>query len=263
MKDLSRPEPASRRPSASPTGRTIVLALTLTLAVLATCREAEAAPTATEVSRAEARATEARAYFHSGLFKEAAAAFMDAYAIIKQPKLLYAAATSREKAGQHRRAYALYSMYLELPDIPDDNRAFAEKKVLKLDRHMKSESQPAGVNNAAAPGAKFPAWQAATGGELVLGGAISWLVARSIASDLSVDQLDKTVQNQAQADAHQASAASARTWQRVAIGSTAIGVGFLGWTGWRWWRGRPKQTAWQLHPTLSPHTTGWALTGRF
>ncbi|MCO4760664.1 MAG: hypothetical protein KC502_04125 [Myxococcales bacterium] len=243
--------------------RCSLVVLFATAAPLLTSPEAQAKPTKTQLSRAEARATEARAYFQSSLYKEAAAAFMDAYAIIKRPQLLYAAATAREKAGQHRRAYALYSMYLELPDIPGENRTYAEKKVLKLDKHMKSEPKTSGAKKGAVTGSSFPIWQAATGGGLVLGGAVSWLVARSIASDLSADQLNKTVQNQAQADSHKESAASARAWQKVAIGSTAIGVGFLAWTGWLWLKDKPKKTAWQLQPTLSPHTMGWTLTGRF
>ena len=257
MNCIVRHHPARRRTTCR--WLTSVCALAISwLAPLTTNAE----PSKAELTRAEAKSTEARAYYQSALYKEAAQSFMDAFAITKRPRLLYAAASAREKAGQRRRAYALYSMYLELPDIPVKNRAYAESKIIKLDSDIQaSPNNPSVSKDGASRG--FPVWQASVGGALVIGGAVSWLVARSIAADLSADQLGETVSNQADADAHRANATSARRWQGVAVGSAVIGAGFVVWSGWLWQRRRSKDTAWRMSPSLSTDRVGWTLTGSF
>lgn len=94
-----------------------------------------------EVSRAdlvaaEARATEAKAFFRAGLHQQAARGFMQAYALSGEPALMFNAARSYEEAGQPREAAALFEQYLKLSELPADGRADAEARITALRKKL-------------------------------------------------------------------------------------------------------------------------------
>jgi hypothetical protein len=221
-----------------------------------------------DVRRADARAIESRAFFRQGLYKEAARGFMEAYAIVKRAPLVYAAARAWEKGGDLRRAHAMFSLYLDQPNIPDENKVFARRKVRKLagqlQRARQTDAAPK-VRARAQQSVGLPVWSTAAGGTLLIGGGAFWLLARSIAADLGEEQLGATVKNSADATTHRESAASARMWQKVAIGSAVVGTGLLGYSAWQA-SGRsaaPTGASLQLLPTLTGEGPGWALNVRF
>ncbi len=94
---------------------------------------AHAQPTPRDLERAEALATEAKAYFKGKLYKQAATGFMEAYAIARKPPMVFNAARAYEEAREPRRALALFQMYLTLADVSDEGRADAGTRITDLE----------------------------------------------------------------------------------------------------------------------------------
>lgn len=107
-----------------------------------------------DLERAEARATEGKAYFKSKLYKEAAEAFMDAYAIVKKPTLVYNAARAREESGDLRKAVALFTMYTGLAGVDQKGKTAAGKHIDRLSAKIKAQDDKAAAEAASAKAAQ-------------------------------------------------------------------------------------------------------------
>ncbi|GEM_PF-1199728 len=127
------------------------------LAIVASTASSAVAQSKKDLERAEARATEGKAYFKSKLYKEAAEAFMDAYAIAKRPTLVYNAARAREELADNKRAVALFSMYRGLKGVKADGRRAADKHIkalqVKIAAADKAAAEKAAAEKAAADNA--------------------------------------------------------------------------------------------------------------
>lgn len=217
-----------------------------------------------DLERAEARATEGKAYFKGKLFGEAAEAFMDAYAIVKKPALVYNAARAREENKEHKKALALFSMYTTLAGVDDAGRAAAKKKMATLsgviakaeaadkerqlaaaraarDRALEKRARDArqrrnaatksGQNSsltvAKAPAA-FPLWRSISAGVIGLFGVASQVNALSYAEDARLENLTASSKPRDVKAARDA----AQLWQGIALGSGVVAAGLLGWAGY-------------------------------
>lgn len=121
-----------------------------------------AEPRADDLERAEAKALEAKAFFKSQLFPQAAASYMQAYAISHKPATLFNAARSYEEAGLHAEAVALFEQYRQLPDVPADGRKDADERIARnrvAIQQRKNPTAPATPTapQRPAPGASAPA----------------------------------------------------------------------------------------------------------
>ncbi len=99
-------------------------------------------PTQDELSRAEAKALEAKAYYKNKLYQEAATGFMEAFAISGKPDMMFNAARAYEEAGQNPRAIALYEQYITLKNVPDDGKKEAQTHIDKLRKLMAEPTPP-------------------------------------------------------------------------------------------------------------------------
>ena len=70
------------------------------------------AATAAEMRKAEALATEAKVFFGSKLYKDAALQFMEAFALSGRPNLVYNAARAYQEGGYPKKSVALFRYYL-------------------------------------------------------------------------------------------------------------------------------------------------------
>lgn len=119
--------------------RVLVVFLTLLLIVQPVLAKT---PTPDELSRAEAKALEAKAYYKNKLFQEAATGFMEAFAISGKPDMMFNAARAYEEAGQNARAIALYEQYITLKNVPDDGKKEAQGHIDKLRKMMADPTAP-------------------------------------------------------------------------------------------------------------------------
>jgi outer membrane lipoprotein-sorting protein len=86
-----------------------VAAIAIAAVVLQPSLAVAQAVTAADLKKAEAKAEEAKAYFKSQLFAEAADAFMEAFAISKRPDMMYNAARAQEEGKLYAKALALFA----------------------------------------------------------------------------------------------------------------------------------------------------------
>ncbi len=100
-------------------------------ALLAWPALAQAAPSPEDLERAEAKATEAKVFFQSGLHAQAASRFMEAFAISKRPALMYNAARAYEEGRLRAEAIALFQQYMGLPDATAEGRKEALERIGK------------------------------------------------------------------------------------------------------------------------------------
>lgn len=146
----------------------VALLACLTLASAAAPTAARAAePRADDLERAEAKALEAKAFFKSQLYPQAAASYMQAYAISHKPATLFNAARSYEEAGLHAEAIALFEQYRQLPDVPADGRKDADERIARSRVAIQQRKTappatptaptPPPASATAAPGASAPA----------------------------------------------------------------------------------------------------------
>ncbi len=82
-----------------------------------------------ETERAEAKVIEAKAFFKSALFEEAAASYLQAFAISRKPATLFNAARAYEEAKLYAKAIALFEQYVQLTDTPADGRREANERI--------------------------------------------------------------------------------------------------------------------------------------
>jgi tetratricopeptide (TPR) repeat protein len=115
-------------------------ALALALAPLAP-RLALAAPNKEDVTRAEAKAMEAKFAFKAEKYADAARLFLEAYAIVRRPALLFNAARAWEEAKRYREAKVAFEQYLELPDVSADGKADARRRVAALEGLIAAEAR--------------------------------------------------------------------------------------------------------------------------
>ncbi len=91
------------------------IACAIVLGIALSAGTAAAGPTDAELRRAEALATEARMFFKSKLYKDAALQFMEAFALSQRPALVYNAARAYEEADMLDKSIALFGHYQRLP----------------------------------------------------------------------------------------------------------------------------------------------------
>ncbi len=246
----------------------VVTCLTLLLSTL--CAHAQSTK---DLERAEARATEGKAYFKSKLYGEAAEAFMDAYAIVKKPTLVYNAARAREEMQDNKRALALFSLYLTLPGVKSDGKRAADKHIAKLqakvkaaeaaearkeqeakrqaeqDRQRRAEaealrdskgrpSQPPGQRAPTSDGAVKPDNPRPFPLWRATGAGALGLFA--IGSQvLALQHADNAKLDSLTADSKSADVITARDdaqrWQVIAIGSGVVAAALAGWAAWNYW----------------------------
>ena len=107
--------------------------LFICLIVVTSARPAGAGPTDGELRRAEALATEARAFFKGGVFRDAASKFMEAFALSKRPSLVYNAARAYEEAKALNKARALFKLYLSLGSVDASGQKAAETHLKSIE----------------------------------------------------------------------------------------------------------------------------------
>jgi tetratricopeptide (TPR) repeat protein len=116
-----------------------VLLSVLTL-LLAPIASAEPRIDSDRLTKAEALATEAKAFFQAGLFDKASSKFMEAYALSQRPSLMYNAARSYEEGGNLREALALLKAYRSLPSVDDAGRADADSRIARIEAKLAGTS---------------------------------------------------------------------------------------------------------------------------
>lgn len=143
-----------RHVSAPPLASRLVAAAVLLLFALNSPSVAVAqALSAGDKERAEAIAIEAKVFFKSGLYADAASGFMRAYAISKRPDMMFNAARAYEEARLHAQSIALFDQYLKLDDAPEDGKREAVERIARQ-RALLGSAAPA---PAPAPPAPTPA----------------------------------------------------------------------------------------------------------
>lgn len=124
------PRPSARRPTRKHPAAVALVVCALWAGSHAAPALAE--PNDADLRKAEALATEAKVFFRSRLFKEAAQQFMEAFALSQRPALVYNAARAYEEGGYHQKAVALFNHYARLPDVDQAGREAALKRRDKL-----------------------------------------------------------------------------------------------------------------------------------
>ncbi len=272
--------------------------LALGAAAVAPPRVQAAPPTAAR-AQAEAKALEAKAYFTQGLYEEAAAAFMEAYAISRAPDMMYNAARAYQEARRPDKARALFKTYLNLDGVSEEGRQDARQRIAKLEDQMAKESvpaEPAPAGDPRAPGPAVPlaapataaassptsdkpapsqglaaggtpagadalGWGALSGGGALL--AISGLAywgALTAANDANKLEIDSA------GDARDYNSAFDRAEQlrNASVGLAVAGAGLAAYGAWRLWL-RPGPQAESTGLWLAPAWggAGFAAGGRF
>lgn len=161
-----------------------------------------AQPDAAALSAAEAKATEAKAFFKAGLFPRAAERFMEAYALSKRPALVYNAARAYEEGGLRAEAIALFKLYEGLADASTEGKKEARERRERLEGEAQGTGTGgSGVNKPDEAGGAAqvkptaaPAWQRpvmigalSLGAAAALGGGILLGLASSEQSALDAD----------------------------------------------------------------------------
>ena len=137
----------SKRASERAPARVRVVAMA-TMALMAWPTVAHAAATPEELARAEGKATEAKVFFQSGLYAQAAARFMEAFAISKRPALMYNAARAYEEANMAAEATALFQQYMGLPDATAEGRKEALDRIGKQRQRLEVQKTGGGASHA-------------------------------------------------------------------------------------------------------------------
>jgi tetratricopeptide (TPR) repeat protein len=111
--------------------RSSLAAVVAALVCLCLCRTTAfaAEPRTADTERAEAKVIEAKAFFKSALYPQAAASYLQAFAISHKPATLFNAARAYEEAKHFPEAIALFNQYIELPDTPGDGRREANARI--------------------------------------------------------------------------------------------------------------------------------------
>ena len=116
----------ANRPSRSP-ATAVIAALLYVCCVQASAFAAE--PRGDDTERAEAKVVEAKAFFKGALYPQAAASYLQAFAISHKPATLFNAARAYEEAKHFPEAIALFNQYLLLPDTPADGKREANERI--------------------------------------------------------------------------------------------------------------------------------------
>ena len=251
-----------------------VAAIGVLLASTGLARQAVAAPSARELERAEALATEAKAYFKGKLFEQAAAKFLEAFAVARRPALVFNAARAYEEAQKPKRAVAIFQMYADLPESSPQGRADAKVRIATLNKGIAAaeaaatkaadadtrlpgngeagdgDKRPggktvssravggkaAGAHTTTAPRKRpYPVWRSTAGSALTVFAIGAWLNARSLASEMPFDEV---VDDETKAR-YLELGDDARLWQGLAIGSAMVGVGLIAWGQAEYWLFQP------------------------
>lgn len=120
---------------------TISLACLLALAAVpAPAAPADNAPEAIQL------ANQAKAKYAAKQYREAAKLFMDAYAKVAQPSLLFNAGRSYEEAGALQEALPLFELFLSVAPANDvEGRQDAEEHRASISARLKAQAQPTAV----------------------------------------------------------------------------------------------------------------------
>lgn len=120
--------------------RRLPVLLSALMLLLAPIASAEPRIDSDRLTKAEALATEAKAFFQAGLFDKASSKFMEAYALSQRPSLMYNAARSYEEGGNLREALALLKAYRSLPAVDDAGRADADSRIARIEAKLAGTS---------------------------------------------------------------------------------------------------------------------------
>lgn len=289
MLPVQRPDRRSPLALPRPTIALVCLCLCGLTAIWSTVAMAE--PSRTELLRAEALATEGKAYFKGKLYQQAADKFMESYAIASRPALVFNAARAYEEGQMLKQAIAIFEMYTALADVGEEGKADARARIEKLKTRVALEEKAAkdkrrledqqrekqarerearlraqgGARDATpSPGSPargpFPIWRTAGGGALVVLGAVSLALSYAAANEIP----PKDVTNRELMTEYLDNAATARAWYGVFIGATAVGAGLIAWGQYDYWLPPPEGkgqvfSALQITPALGPHGPGLQL----
>lgn len=97
---------------------------------------AGAAPAASDLKEAEAKAVEAKFYYARGLFREAAETYFLAFTLSNRPDMLYNAARAYEQAKLLEKAKALYESYLLLQGVTDEGKRDAQARIAAIAQQL-------------------------------------------------------------------------------------------------------------------------------
>ena len=255
-----------------------------------------------ETERAEAKVIEAKAFFKSALYQEAATSYLQAYAISKKPATLFNAARAYEEAKLYAKAIALFEQYVQLADTPADGRREANERIAhnhaELVGHLETTTTvptrpvevtpPHPTEHAVtkateaeeaekAPETKVTAqpegrksnwldWALFAGGDtLVIVGLLGYSGAVN-----SVNQANAMDFSALDAEStYKKQVAAARSTRTGSAILAVVGAGVAGWGAWRLWGPKAaapdapaKSSSWLL-PTVAPDAAGLAWGGRF
>ncbi len=227
-----------------------------------------------ETERAEAKVIEAKAFFKSALFAEAAESYLQAFAISHKPATLFNAARAYEEAKVFAKAIALFEQYVQLADTPPDGRREANERIahdhaaLAAAAAAHAEPAPAVVEDKPAPAKPAepaPAAEVKVAGEPATKSAETEEPKPAAPAPVKSNWLDwalfaggdtlvvlgllgwaGAVNNVNQANAmdfsaanaeadYNAKVASARNARSGAVVIAVVGAGLAGWGAWRLW----------------------------
>ena len=242
------------------------------LATVALVPPAHAGEARTEdTERAEAKVVEAKAFFKSQLFRQAATSYLQAYAISRKPATLFNAARSYEEAGLPAEAMALFEQYRQLPDVPADGRKDAEERIARnrvvlaaavpaKTEAVKTEAvkveppkpeptttepakveptptEPAIVQTTPAPlvvdaPSKALSWGLFAGGDvIILVGLLGY--GGAVGAVNTANAMDFSALG-AEAK-YKTDIATAKSTRNFSVGALIVGAGLAGWGAWRLW----------------------------
>lgn len=228
-------------------------------------------PREDEMERAEAKVVEAKAFFKSGLFAEAADSYLRAYAISHKPATLFNAARAYEEAHLYAKAMALFQQYLELADAPKDgirdaqDRIARDKALLAQGAQTPAEAaklpenageaktteakgekpvetgetakageaaKPAESVTAAEPPARWLSWTLFIGGDAIA----FFSLLGYIGAVSAVNQANAMDFSQLNAEQnYKTQISGAKAGRTGAVIGLFIGTGLAGWGAWRLW----------------------------
>ena len=205
---------------------------------------------------------------------------MRAYALSKRPQPLYNTARAYEEMGQHRKAVAMFRLYLEQVPPDSDGALAAIARIEQLDKPPPEEATPVQPEAEPVTGQAVAAPQPATavvaaevtnakptsplGSVLLWSGAVTTGVSAAVlyamARSKRLEANEMVLHNdndQRRFDERVEASSKLRTASVVLLGASAACATLA------WWRGRPAADQQALAPTLTPWRRGFVATWRY
>lgn len=125
--------------AASVWSRLLALVVSITFVVgnvIPTYSFAQGASTKANVEHANRLAKKAKADFAERHFEDAAAGFIEAFALSKEPSLLFNAARAHQESGRFVEARAEFRLYRAQPKVDQEGMAAADARIAECDREL-------------------------------------------------------------------------------------------------------------------------------